>query len=136
MSILQCYHGFHEHGKRCFWNPVICFHKARQIGHSHRHDNMTISLLSIGEAVLISASSLPFGSCSKLLGSSAPATKLRSLKQFGCRHCEQSLPGLSTGTTSLDTEVPSTGGNGPRQESGPTKKLFTFNGLRSHAKTK
>jgi len=104
------------------------------IDHAQRHDNMQMSLLSAEEAASLSTRSFELGTCSKLLGPKLQAKKFREMKNYGCQHCFHvtSVTGNSNATTDskLDTSQPSK----PRLLS--DGRLFNFNGLRSHVKTK
>jgi hypothetical protein len=112
----------------------VVSHFALQIDHAQRHDNMQMSLLSVEEAASLSTRSFELGTCSKLLGPKLQAKKFREKKNYGCQHCFHvtSVTGNSNATTDskLDTSQPSK----PRPLS--DGRLFNFNGLRSHVKTK
>ncbi|PBK94947.1 hypothetical protein ARMGADRAFT_1078816 [Armillaria gallica] len=87
-------------------------------GHSHRHDDMQMSLLPA--SALEKHPLVTKGSALRLIGPEDRAKVLRQDKTYGCRHCFQ----VRTASTEK-----------PMEESGK-ECILTFNGLRSHLKTK
>ncbi|KIK68475.1 hypothetical protein GYMLUDRAFT_35899 [Collybiopsis luxurians FD-317 M1] len=72
------------------------------IGHSHRHDSMSLALLPPDEASKILGNHpLSRGLVSKLTSQGKVATNNRNVKIYMCRHCIQKRPKLVT--TTLDS---------------------------------
>lgn len=87
----------------------IVMSPAEVVGHSHRHENMELALLTSEEADKILTRPLKSGLSVFLLGKvlKEQIKTYHERKVYGCRHCTQ------------------------KQEN-PSQDLFTFNGLRSH----
>ncbi|KAK0203836.1 hypothetical protein DFS33DRAFT_1274973 [Desarmillaria ectypa] len=96
---------------------AIVLQSSAVAGHSHRHEDMQMSLLP---APVLEKHPLTKGLALRLMGPEDRAKVLRENKIYGCRHC------LQVRTTSTEK---------PMEESGH-ECILTFNGLRSHLKTK
>ena len=111
---------------------------------------MQIDLLSEAEANAILCTPLELGLATQLLSSDSDAIAKRDEKIFGCRHCQQSRPQTSpAAATHQDVSVtrgPSQSAKDPKSGKSATiqraakttsvKKLYNFNGLRSHLQEK
>jgi hypothetical protein len=84
---------------------------------------MQISLVSPEEAGYLSKGCVEFGTCSKLLGTKQQAKKFRGMQNYGCRHC------VYAGAVGKFDAIADT-------EAQNARRLFNFNGLRSHVKAK
>ncbi|KAG7448664.1 uncharacterized protein BT62DRAFT_1074220 [Guyanagaster necrorhizus] len=96
---------------------AIVLQSSAVAGHSHRHEDMQMSLLL---TPILEKHPLTKGLALRLMGPEDRAKVLRENKIYGCRHC------LQVRTTSTEK---------PMQESGQ-ECILTFNGLRSHLKAK
>ncbi|KAK0219942.1 hypothetical protein IW262DRAFT_1381403 [Armillaria fumosa] len=96
---------------------AIVLQPSAVAGHSHRHEDMQMSLLQDSAP---QKHPLTKGLALKLMGPGDRAKVLRENKIYGCRHC------LQVRTASTEK---------PMGESGK-ECILTFNGLRSHLKTK
>ncbi|KAK0192508.1 hypothetical protein F5146DRAFT_1040287 [Armillaria mellea] len=96
---------------------AIVLRPSAVVGHSHRHEDMQMSLLP---ASALEKHPLTKGLALRLMGPEDRAKVLREDKNFGCRHC------LQVQTAETDK---------PIEESGK-ECILTFNGLRSHLKTR
>ncbi|KAF8136000.1 hypothetical protein K438DRAFT_1738533 [Mycena galopus ATCC 62051] len=128
-------------------------------GHSHRHEEMNMSLLTQAEvdALVADTFAINTGLAKKLMEHDDFKVKQEQKKwMFGCRHCDQHAPpaeekASEPGVTDGNHIQPSTEGddkigeaqlegkNEPvRKEKNQKKqpKTFEFNGLRSHLKEK
>lgn len=145
-----------------FYTARILTYRASKAGHSHRHENMELSLPTL-EEVTAYLGGYPYehGVASQLMGpagiSPAAKTEIESVN-FGCRHClreAQRLASLASSTSSTQENVVPASNNGstatPIQLSsvvhrmhdvgieGPLMQpppLYNFNGMRSHLKAK
>lgn len=115
------------------------------IGHSHRHDNMQVAILSKGEGP---ERAFEAGLSAKLMDMGFQSRKLRSEANYRCRHC---VPASESADAGMDGEERvSTGefiakgshikdsqtGNQERRQRNKKSKLrsMDFNALRSHLK--
>ncbi|KAK0435136.1 hypothetical protein EV421DRAFT_1836777 [Armillaria borealis] len=96
---------------------AIILQPSAVAGHSHRHEDMQMSLLL---ASALEKHPVTKGLALRLMGPEDRAKVLREDKIYGCRHC------LQVRTTSTEKAM---------EESGK-ECILTFNGLRSHLKTK
>ncbi|PBK59811.1 hypothetical protein ARMSODRAFT_966632 [Armillaria solidipes] len=96
---------------------AIILQPSAVVGHSHRHEDMQMSLLL---ASALEKHPATKGLALRLMGPEDRAKVLREDKIYGCRHC------LQVRTASTEK---------PMEESGK-ECILTFNGLRSHLKTK
>ncbi|KAF7344587.1 hypothetical protein MSAN_01940800 [Mycena sanguinolenta] len=130
-------------------------------GHSHRHEEMEMSLLTSAEAQALVVSPIEDGLTKKIMGPNDVTVKqAQKTWKFGCRHCEQQhVPPpaeekkapepqganekivkeqAQEGDTTAE-EQPESGKTEPVQKKENPKKQpkrFEFNGLRSHLKEK
>ncbi|KAF8068872.1 hypothetical protein FPV67DRAFT_1094497 [Lyophyllum atratum] len=112
------------------------------IGHSHRHENMEIKLVSEEEAKAYFAHALVPSLVRTLTGLELRVKAMREWWNYGCRHCfnaELKSREAAKGDGAVPLAVVVGGddkskprGRRPKEE----KTRFTFNGLWSHLKTK
>ncbi|KAF5379215.1 hypothetical protein D9615_005883 [Tricholomella constricta] len=110
------------------------------VGHSHRHDNMQMRLMSSEEAASYQEYPLVSSLVWTLAGPERRVKAARAKVNFGCRHCLNAQRKVTQGN---DQQLPS---ESSVEESDKTKRLargpkaektrFSFNGLWSHLKAK
>ncbi|KAI0314996.1 hypothetical protein OF83DRAFT_1062878, partial [Amylostereum chailletii] len=110
----------------------------RLAGHSKRHEEMTIALLSEADAASILTLPLRVGRCHELMqGMTKQAKQARLSKTFGCRHCIQRPLSATVGVVSgVNAGAPSSRGPTIPCGSGSKAKLVSFDGMISHVKAK
>ncbi|KAJ3985851.1 hypothetical protein F5890DRAFT_1552800 [Lentinula detonsa] len=123
------------------------------IGHSHRHESMSLAILPQDEANQILGAHPPsYGLAAKLTSKGKIALEMRKMKIYLCRHCvqvkPQSTPMPATGRASEHTDTgvndsasTQTATMTPNADSASQKfpkvrqpTLYVFDGLRSHLK--
>lgn len=108
--------------------------------HSRRHDDMKVKLILQDEANAILKHPIETGLHAKLMEQSYHAKKARSLKEYGCRHCTQrkNVVAEVNATAPSDGAAPNADAAAPepKPSATPHGRLWDFNGLRSHAKSK
>ncbi|KAJ7155483.1 hypothetical protein C8R43DRAFT_1000071 [Mycena crocata] len=115
-------------------------------GHSHRHDEMDMSLLTQAEADALVVAPVDNGLPMRLMGHDDYSIKrIQKNWIFGCRHCQQQHPPPIEETVPEpehnigDIEAPTEANTEPVKKDKTQKKKpkrFEFNGLRSHLKEK
>ncbi|KAJ6488029.1 hypothetical protein C8R45DRAFT_264013 [Mycena sanguinolenta] len=141
--------------------PIVMFPSSVP-GHSHRHEEMDMSLLTLTEAQALVVSPIEEGLTKKVMGPNDVSVKqAQKTWKFGCRHCEQHVPPpveekkapepartdekiveeqAQEGGTTADEQPESGSGKIElvQKKENPKKqpKRFEFNGLRSHLKEK
>ncbi|KAJ7485374.1 hypothetical protein FB451DRAFT_1229477 [Mycena latifolia] len=121
-------------------------------GHSHRHDEMEMTLLTQADADTIVLTPVEKGLAKKLMGyDDYKAKQVQKTWKYGCRHCHQHAlpveekapepePGVAADNTVAENTQQQPEGkaepvkNDKNQKKQPKK--FEFNGLRSHLKEK
>lgn len=120
-------------------------------GHSHRHDEMQMSLLSQADADAVVLAPVEQDLAKQLLGyDDYKVKKVQKTWKYGCRHCHQHTlpieekapeaePGVANEGVSVEGEQQLTGKTEEVKKDKNQKKKpkrFEFNGLRSHLKEK
>ncbi|KAF5389517.1 hypothetical protein D9757_004075 [Collybiopsis confluens] len=153
LSILAC--GIREDEKGS--DELLSAVGPRVIGHSHRHQTMSLALLPQDEAkkILGDHALLP-GLVSRLTSPGKIATMNRNMKAYLCRHCKQAKPknsaagntSSSSGTTTSEgSAILPTDGTFLRVTTTTTttvnmtpsaisKQMYTFDALRCHLQDK
>ncbi|KAJ7892743.1 hypothetical protein B0H14DRAFT_2335164, partial [Mycena olivaceomarginata] len=126
-------------------------------GHSHRHDEMNMTLLAQAAADALVVAPIEKGLTKRLMGHDDFKVKREQKAwRYGCRHCEQHIPPPPVEKKATEPEV-APGEKAVEQKEGSDKmvveeqpelssqkeknpkkqpKRFEFNGLRSHLKEK
>ncbi|KAJ7927542.1 hypothetical protein B0H13DRAFT_2312484 [Mycena leptocephala] len=137
---------------RCLSCPAaIVMQPSNVPGHSHRHDEMDMTLLSQPDADAIVVAPIEKGLAMRLMGhDDFKAKQTQKTWVYGCRHCEQHVlpivekaPEPAPEAEATDdkmaeeqTEVPAEEPVKNEKNQKKQPKRFEFNGLRSHLKEK
>ncbi|TDL28712.1 hypothetical protein BD410DRAFT_760244 [Rickenella mellea] len=118
--------------------PVLMDFRSA-LGHSKRHDIMEISISPVDELNAVMKHPIEPGLCAELLGRKISAAQKRTLKIYGCRHCSQAKAlaefHKAEHTSGNATKV-STGATHIKASFKAEEKSMSFDGMRSHLKTK
>ncbi|KAJ7512674.1 hypothetical protein B0H11DRAFT_1946827 [Mycena galericulata] len=135
-------------------SAAIVMRPSSVAGHSHRHDEMEMSLLSQADAVAVLLAPVEKGLAMKLIGHDDYGNKrVQKTWVYGCRHCHQhALPPPPVEEKAPEPEAATdqmvgsdAQAEGESKTAEPEKKektqkkqpkRFEFNGLRSHLKEK
>ncbi|KAF9018030.1 hypothetical protein BDZ89DRAFT_362078 [Hymenopellis radicata] len=112
---------------------AIILQPCQVAGHSHRHEDMQVSMLSEEDASSILSHPLTAGLAQRLMGTELRAKPLGGQKVYMCRHCAQTrgVPTIDTAASSARSITLSTGTGGSAEPSQqpevlPRKKEFIF----------
>jgi hypothetical protein len=120
-----------------------------QIGHSARHEDMEISLLTEQQANVVLTQPLEMGLHKHLADQTVKTVQEHHKRIYGCRHCTQRRPNtVADEPMEVAEPTPHPAANPPgavepnaanphhAPEAEPKLVLRDFNALRSHAKAK